>query len=72
MDKPTDIALFEAVSDKINHDGSSLAQWAMRSAAGSTDIALAILGVAAGKIIDGIDPAERAKVLLEYLDSFKP
>ena len=61
---------FQAIVDQVDRDGRAFADWAMKLAAGSPDVALAILGVAADRIIEGIDPERRTEVLQDYLDSF--
>ncbi len=60
----------DAIADHINNDGRAFAAKAMARALGSPDIALAILGVAAGIVIDGIERERRSEVLRNYLDSF--
>ena len=67
---PRVVSKFETIAEQITKDGYAFAAKALEIASGSPDIALAILGVAAGKIIDGIEPARRAAVLRDYLDSF--
>ena len=64
-------AQFEAVAERINRVGKAFAATAMEEAAGSPDIAIAILGVAASAVIDSIDEARRAEVLRNYLESFE-
>ncbi len=61
---------YGVIADHINNDGRAFADWAMERALGSPDIALAILGVAAGMVIDRIEQEKRSEVLRNYLDSF--
>jgi hypothetical protein len=67
--KLTDAQL-KAVAERITRVGKTVAAMAMVEAARSPDIALAIIGVAAGQIIGSIDADRRAEVLRNYLESF--
>jgi hypothetical protein len=64
-------SIFDVVSSHIEIYGLVCADAALKSALNSTDIALAILGVAAGIIINRIEPERRAEVMLNYLSNFE-
>lgn len=64
-------AQMDAIEKQINADGSDIAATAISLGAGSPDIALAILGVAVGKVIEGIDETKRTETLREWLASFE-
>ena len=60
-----------AIEQQITADGHAIAARALALGTGSPDIALAILGVAVGKVIEGIDETKRTETLREWLASFE-
>jgi hypothetical protein len=70
-DEPLTPAQFESVVDQITRVGKAFANQALIEAAGSPDIALAILGAAAGVVIDSIPEDRRAEFQRAYLESFE-
>ena len=64
-------AEMDAIEAQVNADGREIAARALHLANDSPDIAIAILGVAVGRIIDGIDEARRTETLRNFLESFE-
>jgi hypothetical protein len=70
-DEPLTDAEFDAIAERIDRAGREFSAAAMEQAAGSPDMALAILAVAVSDVIDAIDEDRRAEVLRNYLESFE-
>jgi hypothetical protein len=63
---------FDKVADAMNDDGHAIAVAVMERSFDSPEIAMALLGVATGKVLDAIpDPERRAAVMQTYLESFQ-
>lgn len=67
--KLTELEL-QVIADSIKLNGQSLAIAALERAYGGADIALAMLGVAASRIMNEIEPVRREQVIREYLGNF--
>ena len=62
---------YEAAAPLITRDGQAIAAAVLRLAAGSPDIAMAILGVAADLVAKEYPEADRAAAMREFLAAFE-
>ena len=60
-----------AIEEQVTADARAIADRALSLSVGSPDIALSILGVAVGHIIEGIDETKRTETLREWLAAFE-